>query len=240
MRQTLRTEKKTREHAHNGCGIGYTDSMKTTTLYKKGIKRPMEAKNILKPGANNKKLGRKVLKGKWKGAYIYSLTLTERATCPTSCHHWDDCYGNNMPFAHRFEHGPLLQDKLHSEVAALCQKHDKVAIRLHVLGDFYSIEYVRFWDALMCVHPNLHVWGYTARTDSIGREVMALNLRYPERWAVRISSNQESTDPMAIFAAEESFEGKSFDCPEQTGKSASCGDCGACWQSSVTVRFLSH
>ena len=68
-------------------GYGMMHSMKTTTIYKKGIKRPMDAKNILKPGGNNKKLGRKVLKGKWKGAYIYSLTLTERATCPTSCHH---------------------------------------------------------------------------------------------------------------------------------------------------------
>ena len=221
-------------------GYGMMHSMKTTTIYRKGIKRPMDAKSVLKPGASNKKLGRKVLKGKWKGAYIYSLTLTERATCPTSCHHWEDCYGNNMPFAHRFEHGPLLQDKLTEEVRALCSKHDKVAIRLHVLGDFYSIDYVRFWDALMCVHPNLHVWGYTARTDSIGREVMALNLRYPTRWAVRISSSQESTDPMNIFAAEEGFTGPSFDCPEQTGKAASCADCAACWQSTKTVRFLSH
>lgn len=212
----------------------------TTTRYKKGIKRPMEAKNVLKKGGANKKLGNKVLKGKWKGAYIYSLTLTERATCPTSCHHWNDCYGNNMPFAHRFEHGPLLQDKLTEEVRALCSKHDKVAIRLHVLGDFYSMEYVRFWDALMCVHPNLHVWGYTARTDNIGREVMALNLRYPTRWAVRISSSQESTDPMNIFAAEEGFTGDHFVCPEQTGKVKSCGDCGLCWQSTKTVKFLSH
>ena len=219
---------------------GMMHSMKTTTIYRKGIKRPMDAKSVLKPGASNKKLGRKVLKGKWKGAYIYSLTLTERATCPTSCHHWEDCYGNNMPFAHRFEHGPLLQDKLTEEVRALCSKHDKVAIRLHVLGDFYSIDYVRFWDALMCVHPNLHVWGYTARTDSIGREVMALNLRYPNRWAVRISSSQESTDPMNIFAAEEGFTGDHFVCPEQTGKVKSCGDCGLCWQSTKTVKFLSH
>ena len=212
----------------------------TTTRYKKGIKRPMDAKNVLKKGGANKKLGNKVLKGKWKGAYIYSLTLTERATCPTSCHHWEDCYGNNMPFAHRFEHGPLLQDKLTEEVRALCSKHDKVAIRLHVLGDFYSMDYVRFWDALMCVHPNLHVWGYTARTDNIGREVMALNLRYPTRWAVRISSSQESTDPMNIFAAEEGFTGDHFVCPEQTGKVKSCGDCGLCWQSTKTVKFLSH
>jgi hypothetical protein len=145
-----------------------------------------------------------------------------------------------MPFAHRFEHGPLLEDKLTEEVAALCSKHDKVAIRLHVLGDFYSIDYVRFWDGLMCIHPNLHVWGYTARVDRIGREVMAMNLRYPDRWAVRISGNNDSCGPTQWYAAEEKFRGQSFDCPEQTGKAASCADCAACWQSSMTVRFLSH
>ena len=214
--------------------------MLTTTRYKKGIKAPQDAKQVLKKGGANKKLGNKIVKGAWKGAYIYSLTLTERATCPTSCHHWDDCYGNNMPFAHRFQHGPELEDKITEELRALCAKHDKVAVRLHVLGDFYSLEYVRFWDALLCIHPNLHLWGYTARRDNIGREVMALNLRYPNRVKFRISASEESTSDTDLFAAEESFEGKSFTCPEQTGKTDNCGTCGACWKSSLTVKFLSH
>ena len=234
-------EKKPDECYHISPWIGYTESMKLNdTLYLKSVKHPYSVRNVLKSGGNNKKLGRKITKGKWKGAYIFSLTLRERFTCPLTCHHWDDCYGNNMPFAHRFEHGPDLEDKLTEEVAALCAKHDKVAIRLHVLGDFMSVGYVRFWDGLMCVHPNLHVWGYTARTDAIGKEVMALNLRYPTRWAVRISASNDSNGPTEWYAAEEAFEGKSFDCPEQTGKAASCGDCGLCWQSPKTVRFLSH
>ena len=216
-----------------------------STRYQKSVRNvQVGTHKVLKPGSSNKKLGRKVLRGPWKGAYIYSLTLVERETCPRSCHHWDDCYGNNMPFAHRFrQHGTALQVAIEKEVSELCKKHDKVAIRLHVLGDFYSVDYVRFWDALMCVHPNLHVWGYTARIpqrDKIGREVVALNLRYPNRWAVRISSSQESTGPNAIYAAEEGFTGDHFVCPEQTKKVKSCGDCGLCWQSPKTVKFLSH
>ena len=210
------------------------------TRYQKSIRHPYSVRNVLKSGGNNTKLGRKITRGKWSGAYIYSLTLRERFTCPTSCHHWDDCYGNNMPFAHRFQHGPDLEDKLTEEVAALCNKHAKVAIRLHVLGDFMSLSYVRFWDALMCQHPNLHVWGYTARTDKIGREVMLMNMRYPNRWAVRISASKDSNGPTDWYAAEEAFTGTSFDCPEQTKRVQSCGDCGLCWQSPKTVRFLSH
>ncbi len=51
----------------------------------------------LKSGGNNRKIGGVILKGHWKGFPIYGLTLEERATCPTSCHHWRSCYGNRMP-----------------------------------------------------------------------------------------------------------------------------------------------
>lgn len=77
-------------------------------------------------------------KGKLKGAEVYTLTLTERETCPTSCHHWNDCYGNNMPFAHRIEHGEKLEARLIKEVKEICTKAKNkgrlVLVRLHVLG----------------------------------------------------------------------------------------------------------
>ena len=93
--------------------------MKVSTIYQKSIRLPEENETfILKPGSNNKKLGFKVNSKRWKGKKLYSLTLVERETCPTSCHHWNDCYGNNMPFAHRFSIENLT-DKLETEIAAL-------------------------------------------------------------------------------------------------------------------------
>ena len=83
-----------------------------------------------------------VKKGKFKGYVIFTLTLEERATCPRECYHWDNCYGNNMAFAHRIEHGPALEAKLGEEIAELCATYKGVIIRLHVLGDFYSVDYV--------------------------------------------------------------------------------------------------
>ena len=130
--------------------------------------------------------------------------------------------------------------RLEWELDTLIAKHGKIAVRLHVLGDFFSTEYVRFWDEMLCKHSGLYIWGYTARQGVISNRIESLNVAYPERCVIRWSRNIQSTIPSVRFAAEESFEGKSFTCPEQTGKTDSCGTCGACWQSTMTVKFLSH
>lgn len=218
--------------------------MLTSTRFQKSIKSlPEYTSAVLKPGKNNKKLGGKITRGPWKGSTIYSLTLTERETCPESCHHWDDCYGNNMPFAHRMEHGPALQLRIADELGILLDKHPEgITVRLHVLGDFYSLEYVQFWERMLVEFPKLTLYGYTAHEpDSyIGKAIYVLNLRYAERCVIRYSRNEESNGMGSLFAADESFDGSSFVCPEQTGKAKSCADCALCWKATKTVRFLSH
>ena len=221
-----------------------------TTTYRKSVKAPMI--DILKPGSNNKKLGYKVTKGRWKGKYLYSLTLEERATCPTYCHHWDDCYGNNMPFAHRFTTGSRLLFWIGLDIAERLRKHPNgIVIRLHVLGDFYSTGYVQFWADMLEQNPNLCVFGYTARWgDDIQDAIHTqLNLGYPDRCVIRYSRNKEydETSTTARYATGESFNennnsARSFDCPEQSGKVASCAACGACWGEHCTksVRFKTH
>ena len=215
--------------------------MKTSTIYLKSIK-DKETNTILKPGTNNKKLGNKVKSKKWKGKKIYSLTLVERETCPASCHHWDDCYGNNMPFAHRFN-TIGLEEKIESELDELMEKHKEgIVIRLHVLGDFYSTDYVRFWQEMLFKFPALCIFGYTARNDDIiGIGIDTLNFRFSERCRIRFSSN-EVEDCIRVYAANEDFPPKRahFTCPEQTGKMKSCADCGLCWTTTKTVRFLNH
>ena len=212
----------------------------TTTRFKKSIKDPFSGVKVLKPGANNKKLGFKVTAKKWTGKRLYSLTLVERETCPTTCHHWDDCYGNNMPFAHRFK-TDNIDLVLAREIEMLMAKHKKgIVIRLHVLGDFYSVSYVEFWQEMLEKHPKLCIFGYTARKkDNIAARIQGLNNLFSDRCVIRHSGNFELDNEWS-YAAEESFEGASFDCPEQTGKIKDCASCGLCWITSKTVRFLNH
>ena len=218
--------------------------MQHSTRFQKSIKDPMLF-NVLKPGSNNKKLGFKITTPKWKGKKLYSLTLVERETCPISCHHWDDCYGNNMPFAHRFSTIGLLP-KIEEEIQTLVNKHkDGIVIRLHVLGDFMSTAYVNFWERMLFDHPTLALFGYTGREEDseIGKALWLMNTRYNERCTIRFSRNKAFSSGYYVsnlFAAEESFEGKSFDCPEQTGKLKDCASCGLCWSVVKTVRFATH
>jgi len=61
---------------------------------------------VLKSAANSRKIGGEILKGRWNGFPAYTLTLEERATCPTTCRHWRSCYGNKMQWAQRMQAGP--------------------------------------------------------------------------------------------------------------------------------------
>ena len=223
--------------------------MKISTRFQKSIKSPSLDLLALKKGSSNKKLGFNVTAKKWTGKRLYSLTLVERETCPTTCHHWDDCYGNNMPFAHRFSTIGLTE-KLNKEIEMLMEKHKKgIVIRLHVLGDFYSESYVRFWKEQLEKHPLLCIFGYTARKgDNIAHAIWKMN--HPDRCVIRHSGNKDYDGKLFAtqkafkenwsYAADESFEGKSFDCPEQTGKIKDCASCGLCWITTKTVRFATH
>ena len=172
---------------------------------------------------------------------MYSLTLVERDTCPRTCHHWNDCYGDNMPFAHRFALKGLTP-VLEAEIAALVKKHrEGIVIRLHVLGDFASVSYVKFWGRMLKTHPTLALFGYTGRDpdSTIGGAIDDLNENHPAACAIRFSQSKAFANNQR-FAAEEGFSGECFTCPEQLGKVASCADCGLCWITDKTVRFLTH
>jgi hypothetical protein len=214
----------------------------TKTKYVKSIKPPTT--NMLKPGSNNKKLGWNITSKKWQGAKLYSLTLEERASCPTSCEQWDNCYGNNMPFAHRFKHThPDFLTQLEANVDAVCAKHPGgVVIRLHVLGDFFSIAYVRFWARMLDKHQNLYLFGYTHHKHgtNVGAWISLLTATYIKRCVIRFSD-----DPVMDLSAQtikpDSPKQRGIICPEQLGMADSCADCGLCWTAlNKPILFLEH
>ncbi|MDE2468290.1 MAG: hypothetical protein KGL35_05990, partial [Bradyrhizobium sp.] len=151
---------------------------------------------LLVSGKNNRKLGERILKGKFKGYALYGLSLEERATCPTDCGARGYCYGNGMQMVrrHRIAEPGLFYAFLDDEIRTiLADPIEGLMVRLHVLGDFPSVEYVAMWSDLLAENERLAAYGYTHRRekkfggDEIGDAIAALKHQYPDRFRIRWS-----------------------------------------------------
>ena len=216
-----------------------------STRYPKSIKSAF-GNMVLKPARNNKKLGNGVVKkGRWKGMPLFSVTLVERETCPSDCIRWDSCYGNNMPFAHRFVVNLDFYETVEKELKALSIKYPKgFVVRLHILGDFPHLEYVMFWRMMLVRFSQLHIYGYTAHnpvTNLGGHIDTQLNRLYPYgKCVIRFSLPLRYNSNGWRYASPKDLGKDSFHCPEQTEKTESCLTCAACWESTKTVFFEEH
>lgn len=222
------------------------------TLFPGRVKPVAEAKHFLISGHSNSKIGKVVLKGPWQGMPIYTLTLEERATCPRSCLQYRDCYGSAMQWPARWDHRDAdFMDFLRAEIITKCREHpDGLVVRLHVLGDFYSFEYVRMWVELIDRFPQLHVYGYTARRedddDDESRRMAAGLRRLSERcwdqFAIRFSRGEPGYQH-TIVVDEDPQQPDVIVCPAQKETTETCGTCGLCWSPSArgkTIAFLRH
>jgi hypothetical protein len=214
------------------------------SVYQKRMRSIPDYKgSLLKLFADNGKLGNGksiIRKGKWKGLTGYYLTLEERATCPKTCHHWDNCYGNNMPFAIRFHPGKELEIRLWNELAELNKKHRiGFVVRLHVLGDFYSVEYVDLWRKALERFPKMRVFGYTARNgeDPISLAIQYARSKFPERFKIRQSMQAHLPGSYSAISVPHD---SSIVCPVQLGKQSSCANCSLCWEVDRPIQFLTH
>ena len=212
------------------------------TIYTNNVYDSISHNGKLLKVSNNKKLGKsKILKGRHKNKLIYSLSLEERKTCPTSCFHWKTCYGNNMPFAHRFMGNDALMKRLDDELTILSTKHKEgILIRLHVVGDFFSVNYVKFWKKMLSKYNGISIFGYTARTpfSEIGKEIAILRSLNWDRFSIRFSNSMEK-----ISANSEDFANakEGIICPEQLDKTKNCASCGLCWNKNIdNIIFKTH
>ena len=157
--------------------------------------------------------------------------MSRIAPCPRTCRRWNDCYGNHMHMAARQPHGDALEDQLDVELFDLSNRYpDGFIVRLHNLGDFYSLPYVQKWGEWLKFYKNLHVFGYTAWMPDtmIGRAIHRLN--DIDRWWIRFSDG-----PVEFLRTGDD----GIPCPAQTGKTRSCATCALCW-TPTTIRFLEH
>lgn len=234
-----------------------------TTMFPYKVKHPEKTSRglyALKSAKANTKVGKgrtKLLKGteEFRGRPVYSLTLIERETCPETCAHWDTCYTNAMPFAHRYAPGPALEEALRKDVDHLATKHpDGFVVRLHIAGDYYSVEYVHLWMELLSKHPELRIYSYTHRqlTDPIGRAATQMAQEFPERVSVLRSDPESPDDPLpAAYSVmyDEEPRDDAVVCPVQMREMggsgpASCLECGLCMRAysskTINIQFLLH
>ena len=193
--------------------------------------------------------------GHRRGWPLFHLTLEERRTCPRSCTQWLDCYGNAMPFARR--HSPFqLEVYLEQEIATLQSKYPEgFLIRLHTLGDFFSVEYVSFWARMLVTYSALHVFGYTSRRvddpDELSHLIAVrinavISLYGWRRFAIRTSHAEAGPQRSIVVLEPPVTNGQDTQvimCPAQSKATEACVTCGLCWAEAArgkTIAFLKH
>lgn len=219
-------------------------AMRTSrTLFPGKVVQPEDSPRLLVSGQHNRKTGARVEVGKWKGAPIFNLTLEERATCPSSCHHWATCYGNGMPHARRHAHGAIFEELLERELEAKNEQHEMFVVRLHILGDFYGANYVHLWEDWLRRYPAIRVFGYTAHDPEsyIGAKIKRLRDAKWDRFAVRFSSLHPKAFTREAVSTDSDFAHlNAVACPAQKHDHYFCGVCGICWGADKNVMFETH
>ena len=133
------------------------------------------------------------------------------------------------------------------EVARRADDHPLgFAVRLHVLGDFYSVEYVELWRQLLERHPALHIWGYTARwdveNDPIAAALVARAQERPDRFAMLFSNAPAPFAVPSTISVEHPFQVPVDPtlCPQEVDRTESCSTCALCWHSKERIAFIQH
>ena len=198
--------------------------------------------------STNKKLGKKVLKGNKKDFKMYTLTLVERSTCTNECEHWSTCYGNNMMYAIRFNpYNKNFLIRLESDIKTIANKpknKNGFLLRLHVLGDFYNVDYVLFWKRMLKLYPNLNIYGYTRNHNNskylekrnIANEIIKLNTLFSTRFYIRFSNKldiEKSANSIELGK-------KGITCLAQIDEKKTCATCTLCWSSKKPINFITH
>jgi hypothetical protein len=242
---------------HHGAKQFKQLDLEHTVYHKNVVNFTAGNRDPLKPAKDNGKLhSTSVVRGPFKGYAMYSLTLEERATCSPDCGQLKVCYGNNMPFAKRYNVTDELLAAIDAQLAKLTRKGQKILLRLHILGDFYSVAYVNFWRNMLEKYPTVAAFGYThwPLITAQGSAVADLCADFPTRFCIKWSLDRIEQIPLlattpiggTIVVKDWSDTPKGWiKCPAQMamdrGRSdVGCAECGIKCALGVNVAFVEH
>jgi hypothetical protein len=209
------------------------------TLMRSRVRSARHLDRILIPGEMNAKIGGMWERGPWPGTRIFTLSLEERATCPRECRQWRSCYGNHQRFTIRVRNDRYLIPRLEAEIPILAARFERFSVRLHQLGDFYSVLYTRFWLDQVQRWPGLHCFGFTARPrgSEIGKLIEQAGW---DRFRIRFSNDPGLRSTSVMEEPPEKHPDGAINCLAQTGEAKKCEDCGVCLTTSKRVVFALH
>lgn len=202
---------------------------------------------IVMPG--NKKLGPEVLQ----------TSLSAGPTCPGASEYCAAvCYAKKG-----FFRMPSVRDGLNDRTALAVEdlpayeaqlrldltKLQPETVRIHAAGDFFGLEYIKAWGRVAKDFPRTRFYFYTRSWNTPLRKALE---RFGDLPNVTSWASSDPTMPAVpegwrearIFPDAPSAREAGFTvCPEQTGKRASCSDCGLCYRvksDSFRLAFIEH
>ncbi len=227
----------------------HTAVIEDRPLFKGQVFDAAEVERVLIPAENNSKLGSHWTKGPWLGAPLYTLTLAERVTCPSSCPVRNACMGNHMHWSKRLVVNDNLYEKLDAEIRLLSTLYKTFTVRLHQLGDFADETYTRFWIEKIRSTPELAVFGFTAhrKASRIGALIDAESDLW-DRFLIRFSSEVGERSSTVMIAPPVGTHGGRITClsdaapPRLDGspREVKCGSCGLCLTSRKPIVLKLH
>lgn len=194
------------------------------------------------------------------GPDVRSTSLTAGLTCPgasewcaAECYAKKGRFGSPSVSAALDARSDLAMRDLPAYEAQLRLDLTKLGtgtVRIHAAGDFFSREYVMMWCRVAADFPAITFYCYTRSWNVPGMRGLLEGfdrLRNVTVWA----STDETMPPAPkrwnearlFHTGNEAKEAGYTVCPEQTGKRASCSDCGLCWRVKGTtfkLAFIEH
>ena len=179
-----------------------------------------------------------ISRGNSKLGTLPSFSLPVIVTCPGKTPFCDRfCYGLKGQFTmlmvkekndRRLD--ATLEKGFVDTIVEEIRKTRAPAFRLHVIGDFYDVEYVEKWIEIILRLPKVIFFGSTRswRCDFINKALKKLR-DLPNVYIKASVDVTDDQDPLGCGWSVWSVEGMGVDCPHDYGLVANCYECKRCW-----------
>ena len=179
-----------------------------------------------------------ISKGNTKLGALPSFSLPVIATCPGKTDFCDRyCYGLKGQFtmeAIKRKNDSRLDATLREDfvdtIVNEIQRLKAPAFRLHVIGDFYLVEYVEKWSDIAGKLPGVVFFGSTRswRCEFLSK-VLKKFRDLPNVYVKASVDLTDTLDPFSCGWRVWSVEGEGIPCPHDFGLAKNCAACKRCW-----------